>query len=217
MIPPPKPTKKEVITAFRTQEILRAARQVMEQRGLEAVTMEDIATAAGVAKGTIYLYFQSKDDLIQALMSKVGENLLLDLDAILEAPGSPPEKLRRVVAMLLNYLEREWILFPVFARDWMRGEREEGKGRWQHIQELEEKLTNRLTRLFAAGIASGQFIQANPRLLAFLVRGLVRAVGYYQMMEKREDVVKETLPVLFTFLSAGIIRQAGSPTKVAIP
>ncbi len=57
----PKATKKEIVTAFRTQEILAAARQLLDQRGLEAMTMEEIAAAAGVAKGTVYLYFQSKD------------------------------------------------------------------------------------------------------------------------------------------------------------
>jgi AcrR family transcriptional regulator len=75
----PRTTKKEVVTAFRTREILAAARKLMEQRGLEAVTMEEIAGAAGVAKGTIYLYFPSKDDLIQALITQVGESLLRDI------------------------------------------------------------------------------------------------------------------------------------------
>jgi AcrR family transcriptional regulator len=69
-------TKKEIVAAFRTKEIMTAARQVMERRGVEAVTMDEIAAAAGVAKGTIYLYFDSKDDLIYALMSQVGDNIL---------------------------------------------------------------------------------------------------------------------------------------------
>ena len=43
--------------------------------------MDEIAGAAGLAKGTLYLYFQSKDDLIEALISQVGENILLDLEA----------------------------------------------------------------------------------------------------------------------------------------
>jgi len=45
-----KATKKEIVTAFRTREILAAARSLLEQRGPEAMTMEEIAAAAGVAK-----------------------------------------------------------------------------------------------------------------------------------------------------------------------
>ena len=60
-----------------------------------------------------------------------------------------------------------------------------------------------VTRLFASGIDAGQFIQADPRLLTFLLRGMVRAVGYYQMSAGQEAAVKEAMPVLLTLLSSG--------------
>ena len=204
----PKPTKKEIVTAFRTREILAAARRVMEQNGLEAVTMEEIAAAAGVAKGTIYLYFQGKEDLIQALMSQAGENLLRDLEDILGTTASPPEKLAQAVTMLLGYLERERALFPVYARDLQRGDRPVRQGGRAHIRDLEEKFVALMTRLFSEGIAAGQFTPADPQLLTFLLRGLLRAVGYYQMAEGAKDAVKEALPVFLTLLSSGLMRQA---------
>jgi AcrR family transcriptional regulator len=211
----PRPTKKEVVTAFRTREILAAARRVMERHGLEAATMEEIAASAGVAKGTLYLYFQGREELIQALMSQVGENLLTDLEAILNQSGSPNEKLSHVVVLLLDYLERERVLFPVYARDLQRGPQPEPKqGRWRTIREMEEQFVALLTRLFAEGIEAGLFVPANPKLLTFLVRGLVRAVGYYQMMEGEKDAVREALPLLLTLLSSGLSRQVDSPREV---
>ena len=87
-----KPTKKEIVTEFRTREILAAARRLMQSRGVESVTMEEIAATAGVAKGTVYLYFQGKEDLIQALMSQVGKNLIQDLETLLANPGSTQRK-----------------------------------------------------------------------------------------------------------------------------
>jgi AcrR family transcriptional regulator len=210
MIAPPKATKKEIVTAFRTQEILAAARKLLDQRGLEAMTMEEIATAAGVAKGTLYLYFQSKDDLIQALITQVGENILKDMGAALTAPGTPPEKLIRMVSVLLEYLSRERLLFPIYARELLRGRQESRKGFWRNYQELEERFVTLVTGLFAEGIAAGQFIPANPRLLTFLIRGLVRATGYYQQAEGQADAAKEALPVILTLLSSGLIREKQS-------
>jgi len=136
---PLKATKKEIVTAFRTREILAAARTLLEQRGPEAMTMEEIAAAAGVAKGTLYLYFQSKDDLILALITQVGENILQDVEASLEGLGTPPEKLSRMVSVLLEYLNRERLLFPMYARELSRGERESIEGFRRRYQELEEK------------------------------------------------------------------------------
>ncbi|MFZ5449576.1 MAG: TetR/AcrR family transcriptional regulator [Thermodesulfobacteriota bacterium] len=201
----PKATKKEIVTAFRTREILAAARKLLEQRGLEALTMEEIAASAGVAKGTLYLYFQSKDELILALLSQVGENILRDVEAALQAPGTPPEKLTRMVEVLLDYLDRERLLFPIYAREVLQGKQKSRESLWWHIQEMEEKFVTLMTGVFAEGIASGQFIAANPRLLTFLVRGLVRATGYYQREEKRPDAAKEALPVILNLLASGLI------------
>ncbi len=212
-----KATKKEIVTAFRTREILAAARKLLEQRGPEAMTMDEIAADAGVAKGTLYLYFQSKDDLIQALITRVGENILQDLAAALQGPGTPPEKLVRVVSVLLEYLNRERLLFPIYARELVRGEGKSREGFRRHYLELEEQFVTLVTGLFAEGIATGQFIPANPRLLTFLIRGLVRAAGYYQKAEGQVDAAKEALPVILTLLSSGLVRERQSLIEEAAP
>jgi AcrR family transcriptional regulator len=197
-------TKKEVVAAFRTREILAAARRLMEQKGADALTMDEIAQAAGVAKGTIYLYFQSKDELIQALLSQVGETIALDLEAILAKPDPPPKKLRQVVHMLLNYVDRESVLFPLYLRELVSSK----SGRettLSSLQESEEHIVALITHVFAEGIAAKQFIPADPRLLTFLLKGLGRAVGYYQMTRDQKDTVQEALPVVLTLLFSGIV------------
>src|SRR5258706_9239422 len=51
----------------KTRTILRAAAQVFAERGYQAATIDDIAEYAGIAKGTVYLYFRSKHDLFLAV------------------------------------------------------------------------------------------------------------------------------------------------------
>lgn len=205
-----KVTKKEVLTQFRTQEILAAARQVMEARGgLEAVTMEEIAQAAGVAKGTIYLYFQSKDHLICALMSQVAENLRRDLTGLLAAPEPAWDRLLAVMRLCLDYLRQERLLFPAYFRDLPRWLSKGGETPFRRIQELEKEILAQLTQLFHQGVAQGEFRMAEPRLLTYLFRGLIRAVGHYQMQEAPEGGVDEAAPVLEALLG-GLRRPEGS-------
>ena len=153
-------TKKEVVAAFRTGEILAAARNLMNRKGVDALTMDEIAQAAGVAKGTLYLYFESKDELIQALLSQVGEAMVLDLQAILGTSAPPPEKLRQVVSLLLNYVDRESVLFPVYLRELVRL-KSGRKAAMTGLQALEERIVALITAVFAEGIAQKQFIPAN--------------------------------------------------------
>lgn len=214
MLVSPKPTKKEVVTAFRTREILAAARQLMESRGLEAVTMEEIAGAAGVAKGTVYLYFPSKDELLGALVTQVGESMLRDIEVIVKSPAAPTGKIRGVASLLLDYLIKERVLFPAYARDLRRAGRCSPRAYWSHLQEMEEKFIDLLTPVFDQGIAAGLFIPTNPRLLTFMLRGLARSVGYYQMAEGGEEAVKEALPVLLTLLFSGLTPQPQAPGEV---
>ncbi|MBM4334991.1 MAG: TetR/AcrR family transcriptional regulator [Deltaproteobacteria bacterium] len=57
-------TKEEVLKDFRTDEIVQAARRVIAELGFADASMERIAHEAGVAKGTIYLYFRNKEELL---------------------------------------------------------------------------------------------------------------------------------------------------------
>ncbi len=203
-----KPTKKEIVTEFRTREILAAARRLMQSRGVEAVTMEEIAAAAGVAKGTVYLYFQGKEDLIQDLMSQVGENLIQDLETLLAKPGSTAEKLNILVTGLLKFVAEERFLFPFYVRDVIRGGVSERQGLGSRPREVEAGFMALLERFFAEGIQAREFIPADPRLLSYLLRGLVRAVGYYQMSQK--DGVGDALPVVKALLSSGLLARPRS-------
>jgi len=56
-------TRREVLTEFRQIEILAAARRIFAEHGFRDATLDQIAAAAGMAKGTLYLYFSSKEEI----------------------------------------------------------------------------------------------------------------------------------------------------------
>ena len=80
---------------------------------------------------------------------------------------------------------------------------------------MEERFVALTDRVFAEGIVQASLFRPIPRLLTFLLRGMVRAVGYYQMAEGQEAAVKEALPVLLTLLSSGLARQPQASAEVA--
>jgi TetR/AcrR family fatty acid metabolism transcriptional regulator len=68
-------TKQQVLSEFRHSEIVNAARTVFARKGYASGIMDEIAKEAGVAKGTIYLYFKSKHEIYRAVLIKDMESL----------------------------------------------------------------------------------------------------------------------------------------------
>ena len=79
------------------QRILRAALQVFAARGFHEAKIADIARAAGVADGTIYLYFKNKDDLLISLFEAQLAHINTGLAAVLATATDPMAQLRAAV------------------------------------------------------------------------------------------------------------------------
>src|SRR5262245_57440941 len=107
-------TKKDVVTEFRTAGILEAARKVFAQKGFNDATVDDIAAAAGVAKGTVYLYYESKRDIYFGALKFGIERMHSMLDEKLKNVSTPEDKLRTLIAVKLAYFEDNRDFFKIY-------------------------------------------------------------------------------------------------------
>jgi AcrR family transcriptional regulator len=81
---------RKVAPEARRQAILKAALTVFAAHGFEAARLDDVAQRAGVAKGTLYLYFRDKGALFEALVRNAVSPLLEQMSRIAAAPDIPP-------------------------------------------------------------------------------------------------------------------------------
>src|SRR5215470_19377790 len=79
------------------ERILGSAMRVFASKGFFGAKVSDIADDAGVADGTIYLYFKSKDDILISLFEQQMERVNATLNKAIEGDESPAEKLRRFI------------------------------------------------------------------------------------------------------------------------
>src|SRR2546426_11081566 len=94
--------------------ILRAAIDVFAGRGFFNAQVADVARAAGVAAGTVYLYFRSKDDLLVSIFERTMRDGLEEGRAAVAAVRDPIERLRRFARLHLARLGRDRSLAAVF-------------------------------------------------------------------------------------------------------
>jgi TetR/AcrR family transcriptional regulator, fatty acid metabolism regulator protein len=97
------------------ERILRAAVKVFAKSGFFAARVSEVAKAAGVADGTIYLYFKSKDELLVSLFEDRVERLLFYMREELPKLEGAPARLRRVIELQLGLLEGERDLAEVIT------------------------------------------------------------------------------------------------------
>ena len=98
-------TKREVVCEFRNAEILDAARRVFARKGFSAASVEDIAQAAGLAKGTLYLYYPSKHAIYWAALNNGLVELSRELKRRVEAEATAGAKIRRFIETKIVYFE----------------------------------------------------------------------------------------------------------------
>ena len=90
-------TKEAVLKEYRIRELMEAARRVIGRHGFEGTTIDRVAEEAHVAKGTIYLYFSNKEDLLHAAVFE-GLRSMIDETRRSDRTDLPPlERLRAFV------------------------------------------------------------------------------------------------------------------------
>jgi TetR/AcrR family fatty acid metabolism transcriptional regulator len=100
--------------AGKRDAILRAAIDVFAERGYFNAQVADVARAAGVAAGTVYLYFRSKDDLLASIFERAMRDAFAEGKRALEGIDDPGERLRRFARLHLGRLGRDRKLAIVF-------------------------------------------------------------------------------------------------------
>src|SRR5438270_9301693 len=98
--------RRRSATSDKRTRIMDAAVKVFAERGFHTATVAEIAKAAGVADGTIYLYFKSKDDLLLRLFDEKMTALLDEARTALDAEKTAPARLERFIQLHLSLVEK---------------------------------------------------------------------------------------------------------------
>lgn len=151
----------------RRQAIITAALEAFYQQGFTATRMEDIAKAAGVSKGTLYLYFQSKEAVFVALVEQIARPRIQAIEAFIDKAEDTftgidilcrqiPILIRQSpIPKLLKVLISDAKAFPDVVENYRTN--------------IVDHALSALTRLLEKGVARGEIKVESPALTARLI------------------------------------------------
>ncbi|MBD7958116.1 TetR/AcrR family transcriptional regulator [Microbacterium sp. Sa4CUA7] len=166
----------------RRQQILDAAGQLYRGRRYDDVSMEELAAAAGVARGLLHHYFGSKRDLFLAVMT---QSVRLPLDELPDLDGRPVEQRAR--------LTMTWILdgARTYGQSWVNAAGAEGLQDGGDVQAVVDRADDRAARfvLDALGLPDDEALRARLRPTAAFVKALCREWMQRETLT-RDDVLE---------------------------
>jgi AcrR family transcriptional regulator len=179
--------RKQIVTAMMRDTIYEAAGSVLQQHGVGGMTMDRVATVAGLAKGSLYNYFHDKDELLQFIFTKLIEPFLQTMKEIAAEDLPAPRKLEKILhTALTRSFENKGIIRLLATTD----------------QESEVRKTVRpqmlkiVSGIFEQGIRDGDFRPHNASHTARMFLGAFAELFEMQTDNASDEEMNEYAAVL---------------------
>jgi AcrR family transcriptional regulator len=170
-MPPVAKTRKQVIQDFRRSEILAAAAKVFGQKGYDATHMLDIAKAAQLAKGTLYLYFPSKDAIYDDVIKQAMAELSSLTDEHIARENDFAGKLGAFIRVRIAYWHEKQSLYRVIL-----SMNREGRDKKQSLAR-QRKGVEYLAQLYKAAADGGEIADQDFMSAAWTTMDTIRGIN----------------------------------------
>jgi len=158
------------------EKIIKSALKIFAQRGFFKTTVDDIAQATGVAKGTVYLYFKDKQDLYIATIDEHFSRAIAALQAIEAKATTPSEKMEEIAINFIDYIKQLKTSYMLFTFENINMKGKTLKQMHTVIEPKIQAMIEIISNIIKSGIQNNEFRKVNPKIAAFYFISTIRAI-----------------------------------------
>lgn len=195
-------TRHDALCEFRCAQILSAARKVFAEKGYREATMDEMAEAAGVAKGTLYSYFPSKEEVYVAVLNRGGNELLELTRAAVAAPGGFRARMAQFIRTRVEYLDRHSEFFRIYLAEF--GNMTHPAWVSQQFRERYGKQLELLGQMVAEGMERGEIRAVPAAVVACGIYEMTRGLMLQRMLTGAERAAQAEAETLAEILWKGM-------------
>jgi TetR/AcrR family transcriptional regulator len=203
-----KLSRREREKLSRRAEILQAAWEVFASKDYGSATIDQIAEAAELSKGTLYLYFQNKADIFLSTVEMGLEMISSIIQETTSSIDDPVAGLKEIIKRLLDFSEENAGFFKIMSSEQAHFEihaemvtDRNFKGR---IMASVSRNTSIIADYLQRGMEMGAFKHVNPKDAAFVLLSVIRAFAFRQIIEPTEVKLSEKSETIFAILMDGL-------------
>lgn len=196
-----RPRAARLAPQARRAQLLACATRVFARRGLAAVSHTEVASEAGVALPTVFVYFATREDLVAGVLDSV-ERLYVELAERAHAPERPAAELLLAHTQAFAASVDE---HPDEARVWLNWSSAVGGDYWPRYRALEERIGSVLARTIARGQREGSIDRSlSAREGGRLMIGAAFLIAQMRLSGRAEDEVAAFVDTLMRVLAGGL-------------
>lgn len=191
---------------FKKQLIAEAAYTLFSSSSFEAVTVEDIARQAEFGKGTLYLYFENKVDILIYIFCHGVEELCKDIIAQCSEEPDVGEALNRYMNLQYSFYQKYHSMFLSLLRRKIEGTL--NPDQFLDTVRKQDVITDLVAGILERGTREGYIVAVDSRKLARVIRNVLKGFSFEALDRKSIDTEKD-LELIKMVLSNGIIVGGG--------
>jgi AcrR family transcriptional regulator len=205
-MPALRKSKRAVVSEFRCAGILEAARRVFARSGFDGATVDQIAGAAGVAKGTVYLYFPSKREIYLEALRRGVALLIEETARNIAAAPSPAAKVRAFIETRVRYAERNRDLIKIYHSEFGScGPAQFNKSfRSLHLEQVKM-----LEAVLGEAAAQGHIRPMRADKAAFAIYEMTRGLIVQRLFGWSNESLQDDVEFLFEMVWRGLAKCTG--------
>ncbi len=191
-------SRRSDVSEIRRNQILDAATTVFVRLGFQHARMDDIVEESGLSKGTLYWYFKSKEDIINAILHRLFTGELENLENLLEAEGTVSKRLIQLTSDRVTGMKRMSNLVPIIFEFYAVAVHQQ----WvqQFIGDYFKHFRKLLETLIQQGIDGGEFRRVNVKEAAISLASMYEGLTIHWLMDPQTvqwDILSESsIPLL---------------------
>jgi TetR/AcrR family transcriptional regulator, fatty acid metabolism regulator protein len=197
-----KKTKQEVVSEFRCNEILDAARKTFAKKGFAEATMDEIAAACGLAKGTLYLYFKSKRDVYLRTLQHGSAELLERVTANMQGVTGVRAKLRTMIATRVEHAEDNRDFIKIYLTEFINVTHPAWSNK--DLRDVQLKLAQGVEQILRDAVAHGEIQPLDVETIAFTIQDMIRSLTTRRVLGSSKKDREEDIDILCNFIWKGI-------------